>query len=420
MAAETGLTGQGSRRLRLLSLSSVFPNPAEPELGIFVRSRLEHMSRDAEIIVIAPVPVVDYARINLRKFGWIGSKDIPRSRQDGSIQVMHSRWLYPPRAGALNPIFQFVALRNSVARIRKQFAFDLIDAHFGHPEGATAAMLACEFGVPYTITLRGNETMHGRWRWRRKAMAWALSRAARVIAVSGSLGQYAVSLGANPKKVKVIPNGIDVEKFWPRNRQAARSEFGFDSRLVVLSVGSLIERKGHHRTVAALKTIRDRGISAMVVIAGGPGREGNYEPAIRRAVDDLGLQDSVKFLGHIDNQRLPQLMSAADVLCLASTREGWPNVVHEALGCGTPVVATDVGGVRDMVPQHESGFVVPPSDQEALNWALVEALQRSWDRTAISNRARARSWRQVACEVLGEMQEIISERQASSAKAHRV
>jgi glycosyltransferase involved in cell wall biosynthesis len=196
----------------------VFPNPAEPELGIFVRSRLQHMSASAEIKVIAPIPILDYSRINLRKkqFGWIGSKNIPRLRQDGSLQVIHSRWLYPPRAGALNPVFQFLALCTVVAGIRKQFEFDLIDAHFGHPEGTTAAMLASVFGVPYTITLRGNETMHGRYRWRRTSMTWAFRRAARVITVSGSLGQYAVAIGADPRRVKVIPNGIDVEKFWPR------------------------------------------------------------------------------------------------------------------------------------------------------------------------------------------------------------
>jgi glycosyltransferase involved in cell wall biosynthesis len=103
------------------------------------------------------------------------------------------------------------------------------------------------------------------------------------------------------------------------------------------------------------------------------------------------------------------LISAADVMCLATTREGWPNVVHEALACGTPVVATDVGGIPDMIPSEDHGMVVPVNDAAALRDALRKALAKFWDHAAISARARARSWDRVAAEVLEQMRQVLAE-----------
>jgi glycosyltransferase involved in cell wall biosynthesis len=103
-------------------------------------------------------------------------------------------------------------------------------------------------------------------------------------------------------------------------------------------------------------------------------------------------------------------MSAADVFCLASTNEGWPNVVHEALACGAPVVATDVGAVPEMLAGGRYGCVVPVNDPAALEKALAEALQRDWDRAAIAAWGGARSWRQVASEVWEEMKIIAADK----------
>jgi teichuronic acid biosynthesis glycosyltransferase TuaC len=400
--------------LRILSLSSVFPNPDEPGLGVFVRSRLQHMAQaGAEIVVIAPVPVLDYSRVDWHKgqWGWIGSRDIPENRSDGRLKVTHPRWFYPPFGGALNACFQFLQLRSLICRLAETFRFRVIDAHFGYPEGIAAAMLAERIGVPFSITLRGNETAHSEHPLKRRWMARAFRKAGRIIAVSETLHQFAIDQGASPRRVKTIPNGIDAGVFRPYDRTAARLKFGFPmDRKIILSVGTLIERKGHHRAVAALRFLHEQQrLPAMLVIAGGPGREGDYEARIRSCVAEMRLTESVKLLGHVRSEDLPELMSAADVLCLASTREGWPNVVHEALGCGTPVVATNVGGVPDMIPTEEHGIVVPVENQTALEEALHKALNRSWDHASISTRARSRSWGQVADEVLSEMQAIIAE-----------
>lgn len=385
--------------LKILTLTTVYPTPLEPGLGIFVRSRLEHMAGHANVKVLTPRPLINYAgrTLNLRR-------DLAEGHSD-SIERISPRWFYPPGGGALNGIFLFLQTVWPIARLRRRFRFDIIDAHFGHPEGVAAALLSLVFQCPFSITMRGSEHLHGQYRLRRTLMRWALRRANRVIPVSEELRRFAITLGADPARVITIPNGIDTGIFHPRNREMCRTEFGIPpgTRLVV-SVGNLSELKGHHRTIRAVGSLADRGCNVQLWIAGGRGRAGDYEPVLRREMADLKLEDRVRLVGHLDREAVAKLVSAADVFCLASEREGWPNVVHEALACGTPVVATRVGGVPEMIPSEQYGIVVPPGDQDALTAALEKALTRTWDREASAALGQARSWQQVATEVVRQME----------------
>ena len=148
----------------------------------------------------------------------------------------------------------------------------------------------------------------------------------------------------------------------------------------------------------------------VLAIAGGRGPEGEYEAQLRNLASSLGLADSVRFLGPVEAETVAEIMSAADVFCLASTNEGWPNVVHEAVWWNM-VVATDVGAVPDMLAGGRYGVIVPINDSPALQRALEEALRQRWDRQAIAHWGQARGWRQVACEVLEQMQAVIRESQ---------
>ncbi len=110
----------------------------------------------------------------------------------------------------------------------------------------------------------------------------------------------------------------------------------------------------------------------------------------------------MRILGNLPPDALARLFNAADVFCLASSREGWPNVLHEAMACGAPAVAVDVGAVPDMIPSDKYGLVVPPDIPGALQNALEKALRQSWDRNEIAALGQARSWDPVAREVLGD------------------
>lgn len=384
--------------MKVLSLSTVFPRPGEENLGLFVYRRLEAMARYCDIEVVAPVPWIDYGNPSSRT-GHLAST--PAWRELGPLPVSYPRFLHPPGGTFVVPFAMAACVAGRIGQIRRRFDFDLIDAHFGFPESIAAALLAQRFNRPFTVTLRGNEPAHGRAGMKRRLLGWALRRAARVISVSARLSDFAVSLGVPRQRCAVIPNGIAPDLFHPRDRAAKRSEIGMNpNSLHLLSVGYLIERKGHHRVVKALAGLRRQGIPAELWIVGNAGREGRFEDRLRQCVEDCGASRSVHFIPAVKPDLLAGYMTACDVFCLASSREGWPNAIHEAQACGAPVVATDVGGAPDMIPCDDYGLIVAPGDDEALESALRTALTRQWDRAAIAAWGGMRTWDRVASETV--------------------
>jgi glycosyltransferase involved in cell wall biosynthesis len=387
-------------RLKILSLSTEYPNPAEPGKGLFVHARLRAMAELADVTVIAPVALLDYANPEGRL---LASFAIQKTRIDHGARVFHPRWFYPPFGGWLNAFFLYLRLLWPVAQLVSRCKVDLIDAHFAHPEGIAAALLGMTLDIPFMITMRGCELRYQSQRLKRFWMAWAIRRADRVITVSDGLRALAIELGADPAAVKTVPNGINENTFFGRDRGACRRAHRIpENALVILAAGDLARIKGHHRIIEAVRSLVEDGLPARLLIAGGVGRSGQYAEKLRTRVTELGLEDRVRFVGLVAQNTLAELMSAVDVFCLASSSEGWPNVVHEALACGTPVVATDVGAVREMISSPQLGIVVPAGDGPALAAALREALTRAWDHSLISSWGRSRSWDRVAREVLDE------------------
>ncbi len=397
-----------TERLKVATFTTVFPNFSEPSLGTFVRTRIHHVAVLADVEVISPIAWMTYSGFPRR---------MPKLRTraeeaaGNKVPVVHPRWFYPPAGGALNALLLFLQALPGVLRLRRVFPFQVIDAHFAHPDGTAAALLALCLKLPFTVTLRGVEVEHARPALRRAIMRWSLRRAGRVICVSENLRGLAISLGVAPERAVVIPNGVNTDVFFPRDRQHCRSKHSLPSEArLVLSAGHLIELKGHHRIVRAVKSMIDSGMPVKLVIAGGAGRRGAYREELHRLVDELHVREAVTFAGEVTPDALAELMCAADVFCLASSREGWPNVVHEALSCGTPVVATKVGAVPELLTSDRYGIIVRPNDAVDLEAGLKTALSHSWDRNAISQWGRARSWDQVAREVVAHLSEVVRER----------
>jgi teichuronic acid biosynthesis glycosyltransferase TuaC len=390
-----------AERLRVLTLSTVFPSVGHPGRGGFVRERIRNMAMGASVTVLAPVPF--FSRASHRTLAISTVEDDP-------FRVLAPKWIYPPLIGWMNPVWLFLRLLWPAARLRRVSRYQIIDSHFGFPDGCAATLLAAVFRCPFTVTLRGSEVLHAEYPLRRQAMRFAFQRAARIIAVSERLRKFAIDLGAEPAKVKTIPNGVDTARFFPRDQGESRRKYGLPlDRQIILSAGHLIELKGHHRVVRALAGLHRRGIAVDLVIVGGPGEVRSYEKEIRQTVTELGLEKHVHFLGQVPQQEIAELMAAADLFCLGSSREGWPNVVNESLACGLPVVATDVGAIPQMIPSESYGMIVPAGDAAALENALEKALLRNWDRGAIAEWGKSRSWVQVAREVLEEMRQVVNE-----------
>lgn len=402
-------------RSKVLLLSTVFPNSAQPVHGVFVRERMRGLPADLEVRVVAPTPwfpLVSGLRPGLRP-------RVPaREVQDG-LEVLHPRFLSVPGIGkCLDGVFLFLSLLPVLMRLRWRFPFEVIDAHFTYPEGLAAVLLGKVFKVPVVITERGTLPLLARFRLRRPQLRFALRHADRVVTVSESLRRDAIGLGREPQRVRVIENGIDGEVFRAVDREAARWVLsllegcsspapGSPTREPLLvSVGTLAPRKGFHLVLEAMSHLVERFPGIRFAMVGGAGPEGAMEEELRDLAERLGLSDKVIFAGPRSREELYLWYSAADVFVLASAHEGCPNVVLEALACGTPVVATPVGNIPQILTPKVG--ILAERDIPALTMALAEALDRTWDREAIQSRIRSRTWQAVGLEAAEEIRAALS------------
>jgi len=127
---------------------------------------------------------------------------------------------------------------------------------------------------------------------------------------------------------------------------------------------------------------------------------------VERLIADHGLQGHVLLAGQRPHQEIPWWFGAADLFCLATRSEGWSNVLLEAIACGRPVVSTRVGGNPEIVRDESLGLLVPPADDDALERAILFALDRPWDPEALAARARAHSWEAAAAAIVEEFQRV--------------
>ena len=295
----------------------------------------------------------------------------------------------------------------TLLKLRKQF--NIIDAHFAYPDGYAATLLGHWLKVPITITLRGTEVPLSKMQDRKARLLTALKNATRVFSVSDSLKQLVVSLGAEPDKIRVIGNGIDVVKFYPLAQSAARAELAIPEHAKVLvSVGALVDRKGFHRVIEVLPALTAKYPELIYLIVGGDSPEGYIKDRLEQQVQTLGLEKNVRFLGAYPSEQLKLPLSAADLFVLATANEGWANVFLEAMACGLPVITTEVGGNKEVVHSPELGTVVPFGDPAALLAALLQALETAWDRPTIIHYARENAWDTRVKILVDEFQRLVS------------
>lgn len=373
--------------LRLLTFSTLYPNAAQPNHGIFVENRLRHLveSGAATSTVVAPVPW--FPSRNARFGHWARCAAAPAEEMRHGLRVLHPRYAAPPRLGMYTgPWALLRAGRAALAQLHAEGArFDAIDAHYLYPDGVAAAWLAREAGLPVVITARGSDISQlPRFAVPHRLIGRAIREADALIAVSVGLADGLIALGAPPGKVTVLRNGVDLSGFAPPpDRAALRAELGV-SGPVILSVGHLIERKAHHQTVAALAELP----GASLLIAG----EGPERSALAALAERLGVAERVHLLGAKPHGELARLYGAADVLVLASTREGWANVMLEAMACGTPVVAGPAWGSREAISAREAGLVLDEVGPGPIAEAVRRLLADPPDRRATRAHAERFGW----------------------------
>jgi teichuronic acid biosynthesis glycosyltransferase TuaC len=371
--------------INILSFTTLYPNAVQPVHGIFVENRLRRLAESGRVrlTVVAPVPWFPFAS---PRFGaWGAYARVPGHERRHGIEIFHPRYRTLPRIGmSVAPRLMARDVRALVGRLVKDRRIDLIDAHYFYPDGVAAVTIAGELGLPVCVTARGTDlNLIPRFALPRRQIVRAARQADALITVCDALQQPLLDMGIPPGKIRTLRNGVDLIHFRPLDRDAARARWGAKGRTLV-SVGGLVERKGHHLIIDALAGLPETSL----LIAG----EGEERRALERRIAAAGLGDRVRLLGQVAQADLPSLYSAADALVLASSREGWANVLLEAMACGTPVAATDVWGTGEVVTAPEAGVLISDRSAASIAAGVQRLLEAPPERAATRAYAEGFSW----------------------------
>lgn len=375
------------RPIRTLLFSTLYPSSVRPNQGIFIETRLRELlgSGRVQTKVVAPVP---WFFSTYHRFGdYARMARTPLREMHHGIDVQHPRYFLPPKVGMnVAPFTLAMGAVPAVQRLLDEgYDFDVIDAHYYYPDGVAAALLARHFKKPFIVTARGTDiNLIANYAIPRKLIQWTANRARASIGVSAALTGAMVCLGLVASKLITMRNGVDLVRFRPIPKLQAREVLGWSPVPTLISVGNLVENKGHHIAIEALIHLPN---FHLVIVGDGPERH-----TLEALSSRLGLNSRVAFAGAIAQKDLTFYYSAADILVLPSSREGWPNVLLESMACGTPVVATDVGGIAEIVTTDMVGRLLLTRSSSYLVAAVKNLWSRYPERLAVRAYAERYGW----------------------------
>ncbi len=379
--------------MNLLVYTMLFPNALQPHFGVFVKERLR-LFRDrfgVPISIVAPVP----AAPPIGPMRWTQWRDVPAREEIDGFDVQHPRFPSPPGFGdRWRARLMARGTRRALCRAALAAQPTVLDAHYAYPDGVAAAHLrpwverALGRRLPLVVTARGTDlNLSPQDPGVANQLRWLMGEADHIVCVAEALRTVALELGAAPDRVTTLRNGVDIERFTTGDKLAARAATGLPGEAtILLAVGHLIERKGCQPLLEAYARRFERSARAPRLVFVG---EGELRGRLEARVAELGLGDQVSLPGSVTPAELPAWYRAADVMILASSREGWPNVVLESLACGTPVLATRVWGTPEILEGCGAGLLVTATEE-----GLYEGLGRLHELDAPAARpwAEAHTW----------------------------
>lgn len=359
--------------MRILFVSTIYPTPAEPGKGVFNRNLVRALAARHEVSVVAPVPWT--AEPPWRRAGGMTPY---RSRVLDGVPVHHPRYYYLPKLLASRQgWFYRRSVRATVGRVLADSRPDLVVGYWAYPDGAEAVRIARETGARSAVIVGGSDVLLvTKSAPVRRRVAEVLGAADAVLCVSDDLRQRAVELGTPPERAHLWRQGVETDVFRPGDRAAARARLGVpDGDPVLVWVGRMVPVKGLDVLARACGLLRGSWERFRLYLVGDGPLRGDLEAAFRAA----GVADRVTFAGPCGQDRLADWYRAADLTVLPSRSEGLPNVLRESVSCGTPFVASDVGGIAE-IADPALDRLVPPDDPDQLAGAIAESLADRHDR----------------------------------------
>lgn len=341
--------------MRILIVTNLYPNPRQPHRASFNRLQFAALAKEHDVRIIAPI-------------AWTSGRPCGPRVSDGMV-VEHPRYIHIPKVlrGLYGHLFEH-AVRKSFDEQLRGWGPQVVLGCWGYPDGWAAVRLARQAGLPVAVKLHGSDVLTLADGPRRTRTVEVLTAADGIIAVSRNVHDKAIELGAPKDRTHIVYNGVDSTVFYPGSRESARQALNLvGAEPLILFVGNLVPVKGVDVLIESLNLLhRARVPFRCVCIGAGPLKTKLTEHAKRH-----GLSDRFQILAPCPQRQLAGWYRAADLLVLPSRSEGIPNVLLEATACGTPCVATSVGGTAEVINE---AALVPAEDPAALASRMQEFL----------------------------------------------
>jgi glycosyltransferase involved in cell wall biosynthesis len=388
-----------STRPRVLIVTNLFADPFGPTRATFNQQQFSRLGEHMDVRIMVPVSWIPVVKNPLAY--WRLKQATQRTWPQADYVVF---WYIPGVARGLHGLFLLMSLLLQRAPTLLLRRWDVLLGSWAYPDGWATAVLGWLTRTPVVMKVHGSDiNVFGQDPARRGQIRWALNRAHGVVSVSKALATRMTEMGVRPGRTTVLYNGVDPARFHPMDGQAARLAHGVaPDEEMILYIGNILVTKGCGELLGAFARIAASRPRATLVFVG----DGGMRKALEARAAELGLAARVRFVGRVPHELLKGWFAAASVFCLPSHAEGVPNVVLEAMACGTPVVSTDVGGVGEILPDH-AGILVQPKDEAGLTQALERALHQPWDRERTLAHAATFDWRRNVAELAGLLRSVM-------------
>lgn len=365
---------------KILVITDQFPNSVQPVRGIFTLQWLMNLSKICDIKAIIPLSWIDFKIKSKHKRL---KEKLPLDENYSGIEVLRPLYFYTPKfARSFYGFFYFSSILPLALKIKKSFRYEAIYAVTAYPDGFAAVLLGWLTGTPVIVHAIGTDiNVYTQSFLRRKLILWSLKKCFKIISVSEALKKRMIEIGVPSEKIDVIYNGVDRSVF---SLKKNCTDLTYQQKLI-LYVGNLKKEKGLSELIEAYRSVKNDKLSLVII------GDGLYKKELLRQIEKYDLKQ-VKLMGSQPPSVVADWMNRATVLCLPSYNEGVPNVVLESIACGLPVVATDVGGIPEIIVSEEYGLMLKRRDSRQLAERLTEALNKKWDKKKIAEYSKKFSW----------------------------
>ncbi len=394
--------------MKVLILSHQYPHASNSTIGCFVHEQVKALRERCEVIVVSPTPVTSPIMRRL-KAHWPYYAEKAKKTEVEGVEVYHPRYMHLPTKWGftIDGFSMRAALKDLFDQLKKTFSFDLIHAHTLCPDGFAATRLGLEMDVPVVCTIHGSDiNIYPHWtRFNEVATQHTIKNTDALITVSEKLKEKTLTFESPRHEIRIIPNGVDLQQFVPQDKHLSRSELDLpQDRPIIVYASRIEEAKGLSFLLTAQKTLVARGSDSLLVLVG----DGQYRETLIKKITELELGSNVLLAGRKPHAEVAKWINASDLVVLPSLSEGSPLVVYEALACGRPVVASQVGGIPEIIPHEDYGLLVPPGDAEALTEALIHGLEKEWNVRQIREYGAKYSWTNVAGQLTSLYKELLN------------